>query len=221
MIPTSAPAAKRDAVLGYGGRVVDCAPSNAVRAAVSAEIVAETGGTMIHPFDHAEVIAGQGTCAAELIADAPDLDAIIGPVGGGGLIAGTCIVASSQAGPITVYGAEPEAADDARRSLKANALMAGADAPQTIADGLKASLGDLTWPIINAHLADIFTVSEAEIISAMRLIYERMKLVIEPSCAVAVAAVLANRDVFAGKRVGVIITGGNVDLDNLPWLERR
>ncbi len=219
VMPTGAPASKRAAVLGYGGRVVDCAPSNAARAAAADAALAETGGTLVHPFDDNHVIAGQGTCAAELVADVPDLDAIIAPVGGGGLIAGTCVAVSGRATPIAVYGAEPEAADDARRSLLTGARVAGDDAPQTIADGLKASLGDLNWPIISAHVADIFAVSETEIVAAMRQVYERMKLVIEPSCAVAVAAVVANPDAFAGKRVGIIITGGNVDLDRLPWRE--
>ena len=216
VMPRTAPQAKKDAVRGYGGRVVECEPSTSSREAVFAEIVAQTGAEFIHPYNDPRVIAGQATCARELIEQVDDLDAVIAPIGGGGMVSGTCLTLAGLAPHIAVYAAEPEQADDAHRSLKAGRIIAD-DAPVTVADGLKVPLKDLTWHFVRNHVADILTVSEAEIVAAMQLIWKRLKIVMEPSSAVALAAVLKNRPVFAGKRVGVIITGGNVDLDKLPW----
>ncbi|MEE7442629.1 beta-hydroxyaspartate dehydratase BhcB [Methylobacterium oryzae] len=216
VMPRTAPQAKKDAVRGYGGRVVECEPSTSSREAVFAEVVAETGAEFVHPYNDPRVIAGQATCARELIAQVPDLDSVIAPIGGGGMVSGTCLTLAGLAPNIAVYAAEPEQADDAHRSLKAGRIIAD-DAPVTVADGLKVPLKDLTWHFVRHHVADILTVSEAEIVAAMQLIWKRLKIVMEPSSAVALAAVLKNRPVFANKRVGVIITGGNVDLDALPW----
>lgn len=216
VMPRTAPQAKKDAVRGYGGRVVECEPSTSSREAVFAEVVAETGAEFVHPYNDPRVIAGQATCARELIAQVPDLDAVIAPIGGGGMVSGTCLTLAGLAPHIAVYAAEPEQADDAHRSLKAGRIIAD-DAPVTVADGLKVPLKDLTWHFVRHHVADILTVSEAEIVAAMQLIWKRLKIVMEPSSAVALAAVLKNRPVFPNKRVGVIITGGNVDLDALPW----
>ncbi|MGE8130486.1 beta-hydroxyaspartate dehydratase BhcB [Methylobacterium sp. NPDC080182] len=216
VMPRTAPQAKKDAVRGYGGRVVECEPSTSSREAVFAEVVAETGAEFVHPYNDPRVIAGQATCARELIAQVPDLDAVIAPIGGGGMVSGTCLTLAGLAPHIAVYAAEPEQADDAHRSLKAGRIIAD-DAPVTVADGLKVPLKDLTWHFVRHHVADILTVSEAEIVAAMQLIWKRLKIVMEPSSAVALAAVLKNRPVFANNRVGVIITGGNVDLDALPW----
>ncbi len=216
VMPRTAPQAKKDAVRGYGGRVVECEPSTSSREAVFAEVVAETGAEFVHPYNDPRVIAGQATCARELIEQVEDLDAVIAPIGGGGMVSGTCLTLAGLAPHIAVYAAEPEQADDAHRSLKAGHIIAD-DAPVTVADGLKVPLKDLTWHFVRHHVEDILTVSEAEIVAAMQLIWKRLKIVMEPSSAVALAAVLRNRPVFEGKRVGVIITGGNVDLDKLPW----
>ena len=216
VMPRTAPQAKKDAVRGYGGRVVECEPSTSSREAVFAEVVAQTGAEFVHPYNDPRVIAGQATCARELIEQVDDLDAVIAPIGGGGMVSGTCLTLAGLAPHIAVYAAEPEQADDAHRSLKAGRIIAD-DAPVTVADGLKVPLKDLTWHFVRHHVADILTVSEAEIVAAMQLIWKRLKIVMEPSSAVALAAVLKNRPVFANKRVGVIITGGNVDLDALPW----
>jgi threonine dehydratase len=216
VMPRTAPQAKKDAVRGYGGRVVECEPSTSSREAVFAQVVAETGAEFVHPYNDPRVIAGQATCARELIEQVEDLDAVIAPIGGGGMVSGTCLTLAALAPHIAVYAAEPEQADDAHRSLKAGHIIAD-DAPVTVADGLKVPLKDLTWHFVSRHVADILTVSEEEIVAAMQLIWKRLKIVMEPSSAVALAAVLKNRPVFAGRRVGVIITGGNVDLDKLPW----
>ncbi|WHQ72923.1 beta-hydroxyaspartate dehydratase BhcB [Methylorubrum extorquens] len=216
VMPHTAPQAKKDAVRGYGGRIVECEPSTSSREAVFAEVVAETGATFVHPYNDPRVIAGQGTCAKELIEQVDELDAVIAPIGGGGMVSGTCLTLSHIAPWIDIYAAEPEQADDACRSLKAGRIIAD-DAPTTVADGLKVPLKDLTWHFVRSHVADILTASEEEIVEAMRLIWKRMKIVMEPSSAVPLATILKNSDVFAGKRVGVIITGGNVDLDKLPW----
>ncbi len=217
VMPHTAPQAKKDAVRGYGGRVVECEPSTTSREAVFAEVVAETGAEFVHPYNDPRVIAGQGTCSRELIEQVNDLDAVIAPIGGGGMISGTCLTLSNLAPNVKIYAAEPEQADDAARSFKAGHIIAD-DAPVTVADGLKVPLKDLTWHFVSNHVADILTTSEGEIVDAMKLIWKRMKIVMEPSSAVPLAAILKNKETFAGKRVGVIITGGNVDLDALPWM---
>ena len=216
VMPRTAPQAKKDAVRAYGGRVVECEPSTSSREAVFAEVVAETGAEFVHPYNDARVIAGQATCSKELIEQVAELDAVIAPIGGGGMVSGTCLTLSNLAPDIEIYAAEPEQADDAARSLREGKIIAY-DAPQTIADGLKVPLKELTWHFVSRHVKDILTVSEDEIVAAMRLIWARMKIVMEPSSAVTLAAILKNPEIFAGKRVGVIITGGNVDLGKLPW----
>ncbi|PCD64026.1 beta-hydroxyaspartate dehydratase BhcB [Rhizobium phaseoli] len=217
VMPRSAPQAKKDAVRGYGGTVVECEPSTSSREAVFAEVVAKSGAEFVHPYNDARVIAGQATCSRELLEQVDNLDAVIAPIGGGGMVSGTCLTLSSLAPRVKVYAAEPEQADDAYRSFKAGHIIAD-DAPNTVADGLKVPLKELTWHFVKRNVADIVTASEEEIIEAMKLIWKRAKLVMEPSSAVPLAAILKNKSIFAGKRVGVIITGGNVDLDTLPWL---
>lgn len=218
VMPRTAPQAKKDAVIGYGGTITECEPSTSSREAVFAEVQARTGADFVHPYNDPRVIAGQATCSRELLEQAEGLDAVIAPIGGGGMISGTCLTISTIAPDVRIYAGEPEQADDAARSLKAGHIIAD-DAPDTVADGLKVPLKDLTWHFVSNHVSDILTVSEQEIVDAMRLIWARMKIVMEPSSAVPLAAILKNRDVFAGQRVGVIITGGNVDLDKLPWLK--
>ena len=216
VMPRTAPQAKKDAVRGYGGRVVECEPSTSSREAVFAEVLAETGAEFVHPYNDPRVIAGQATCSAELIEQVDGLDAVVAPIGGGGMISGTCLTLSALAPGIRIYAAEPEQADDAARSFRAGHIIAD-DAPDTVADGLKVPLKDLTWHFVKNHVSDVLTASETEIVEAMKLIWKRMKIVMEPSSAVPLATILKHPKTFAGKRVGVIVTGGNVDLDRLPW----
>lgn len=216
VMPRTAPQAKKDAVRGYGGVITECEPSTSSREAVFAEVQAETGAEFVHPYNDHRVIAGQGTCSKELNEQVEGLDAVVAPIGGGGMVSGTCLTLSNLAPAVKIFAAEPEQADDAARSFRAGHIIAD-DAPETVADGLKVPLKDLTWHFVSNHVTDVLTAGEQEIIDAMRLIWARMKIVMEPSSAVPLATILMNRDVFAGKRVGVIITGGNVDLDRLPW----
>lgn len=217
VMPRTAPQAKKDAVIGYGGTITECEPSTTSREEVFAEVHARTGADFVHPYNDPRVIAGQGTCSAELIEQVEGLDAVVAPIGGGGMISGTCLTLSNLASGVKIYAAEPEQADDAARSFRAGYIIAD-DAPQTVADGLKVPLKELTWHFVSSHVTDILTASEQEILDAMMLIWKRMKIVMEPSSAVPLAIILKNRQVFAGKRVGLIITGGNVDLDALPWM---
>lgn len=217
VMPRTAPQAKKDAVNSYGGRIVECEPSTRSREAVFADVVSKTGADFVHPYNDHRVIAGQGTCSRELIDQVHDLDAVVAPIGGGGMVSGTCLTLSSLAPDIKIYAAEPLQADDAARSFKAGYIIAD-DAPDTIADGLKVPLKELTWHFVSNYVTDILTASEQEIIDAMKLIWQRMKIVVEPSSAVPLAIILKHKDIFAGKRIGVIFTGGNVDLDLLPWL---
>ncbi|HGG04564.1 MAG TPA: pyridoxal-phosphate dependent enzyme [Aliiroseovarius sp.] len=217
VMPRTAPQAKKDAVIGYGGQITECEPSTSSREEVFAEVHARTGADFVHPYNDPRVIAGQGTCSAELLEQVDGLDAVVAPIGGGGMISGTCLTLSNRAPDVQIYAAEPEQADDAARSFRAGHIIAD-DAPVTVADGLKVPLKDLTWHFVSNHVTDILTASEQEIIDAMKLIWKRMKIVMEPSSAVPLATILKNKDAFAGKRVGVIITGGNVDLDALPWM---
>jgi threonine dehydratase/serine racemase len=218
VMPRVAPAVKRAAVEGYGGIVTLCEPTLEARERTAAEVVEKTGAVLIPPFDHPDVIAGQGTAALELLEDVPDLDAVVSPVGGGGLLSGCCVASRGINPDIRVFGAEPLGADDAARS-KAAGRFIPQTGPNTIADGLLTSLGQLTWPIIRDQVERIFTVTEDQIKSAMRLVWERMKLVIEPSGAVGVAVVLSDefRALSGVRRVGVVISGGNVSLDKLYW----
>ena len=216
-MPRTAPQAKKDAVRGYGGRVVECEPSTSSREAVFAEVVAASGAEFVHPYNDPRVIAGQATCSMELTEQVEGLDAVVAPIGGGGMISGTCLALSHLAPGVKIYAAEPKQADDAARSFKAGHIIAD-DAPETVADGLKVPLKELTWHFVQRHVSDILTAEEDEIVEAMKLIWKRMKLVVEPSSAVPLAVILKNRALFRGKRIGVIVTGGNVDLDKLPWM---
>jgi len=216
VMPRTAPQAKKDAVIAYGGRITECDPSTSSREETFARVQAETGGDFIHPYNDPRVIAGQATCSKEFLEQVEDLDILVAPIGGGGMISGTCLTVSSIATHVKVYAAEPEQADDAMRSFRAGRIIAD-DAPETIADGLKVPLKELTWHFVSNHVTDILTASEREIVDAMKLSWKRLRVVIEPSCAVPLAVILKNPDIFAGKRVGVIVTGGNVDLDRLPW----
>jgi len=219
VMPRTAPQAKKDAVRGYGGIITECEPSTSSREAVFAKVEAETGAEFVHPYNDPRVIAGQATCSAELIEQVEGLDAVVAPIGGGGMISGTCLTLSNLAPSVKIYAAEPLNADDAARSFRAGHIIAD-DAPDTVADGLKVPLKDLTWHFVQNHVTDILTATEDEIIDAMKLIWKRMKIVMEPSSAVPLATILKNKSTFAGKRVGIIITGGNVDLDSLPWMEK-
>ena len=214
--PRTVSAAKAANMTRYGAQLTLCEPTLEARTEAAARIVAETGARLVHPFDDYAVMAGQGTAALELLEEVPDLDAVICPVGGGGLLSGTAVAAHGLRPAIRVFGAEPLGADDARRSLRSGVLTRIAQ-PRSIADGLlAASLAPNTFALIRAHVEDIATVEEDGIIAAMRKVWEILKIVIEPSSAVPVAALLEGRLPLAGLRVGVILTGGNVDLDRLP-----
>ncbi len=219
VMPSTAPEVKKKAVAGYGAEITFCEPTLASREAAAAEVIRRTGATLIHPFDNFNIIAGQGTAALEILTDYPSADAIIAPVGGGGLLSGTAIAARHLLPGIKIYGAEPALADDAARSFHTGTLQPALP-PKTIADGLLTSLCERTFTIIRQNADDIFTVTEDQIIDAMRLVWERMKIIIEPSSAVPLAAVLANKSVFTGKTVAIIISGGNADLSKLPFGQR-
>ena len=216
VMPDNAPTVKKAAVAGYGGQITFCAPTLAAREATQAAVVAATGATVVHPYNDVRVIAGQGTATLELLEDVPDLDVILAPVGGGGLLSGTAIAATELSPNIRVIGVEPAGADDAYRSLAAGSIIPSLQ-PQTIADGLLTSLGDLTFPIIRDRVEQIVTVSEEAIVAAMIFIWERAKLIVEPSAAVPIAALWERRIDLSGLRVGVILSGGNVDLGRLLW----
>ena len=216
VMPENAPAVKKAAVAGYGGQITYCEPTLQARETTTAQIVKTTGAPVVHPYNNHNVIAGQGTATLELLEEIPGLDVVIAPVGGGGLLSGTAIAANGLAPRVRVLGAEPELADDAHRSLQAGHILPSEN-PQTIADGLLTSLGTLTFPIIKEYVEQIVTVSEAGILAAMKFIWERAKLVIEPSAAVPVALLRERKIDLGGLRVGVILSGGNLDLDKLPW----
>ena len=218
VMPRTAPQAKKDTVRRYGGVITECEPSTSSREATFAEVEARTGGDFVHPYNDPRVIAGQGTCAREVMEQTDGLDIMMAPIGGGGMISGTCLTLATLAPEVQVIAAEPEQADDAYRSFKAGHIIAD-DAPKTIADGLLVPLKDLTWHFVSNRVTDILTASDPEIIEAMKLTWKHLRVVMEPSSAVPLATILKNKDRFAGKRVGVIITGGNVDLDRLPWTE--
>jgi len=211
VMPESSPQVKVNAVKGYGAEVTICASNQAARESTLQGIVDKTGATFIHPYDNDEVITGQATCVKEIIEAMPDVDIVVTPVGGGGLLSGTCLGAHYFKPGLKVYAGEPEGAADAVLSIQSGKVEK-APFVNTIADGLLTTLSARTLEIIQAHVADIFLVSEDEIKAALRLVYERMKIIIEPSCAVPLAAVLKNPDLFKGKKVGIILTGGNVDL---------
>ena len=211
VMPESSPQVKVNAVKGYGAEVTICASNQAARESTLEAIVERTGATFIHPYDNDEVITGQATCVKEIIDAIPDVDIVVTPVGGGGLLSGTCLGAHYFKPGLKVYAGEPEGAADAVLSIQSGKVEK-APFVNTIADGLMTTLSERTLEIIKAHVTDIILVSEDEIKAALRLVYERMKIIIEPSCAVPLAAVLKNADLFKGKKVGIILTGGNVDL---------
>lgn len=216
VMPNNAPQVKKNAVAGYGGRITFCEPTLEARESTMERIRLDTGASVVHPYDNERVIAGQGTAALELLEDVPDLDVIIAPVGGGGLLSGTAIAAAETKKGIRVIAAEPEMADDAFRSMQAGMIIPSVN-PKTVADGLLTSLGMLTFPIIQERVEQIVTVSEAGIIEAMKFAWERAKIVIEPSAATAIAVLWEKKIDLDGLRVGVILSGGNVDLEKLPW----
>ena len=217
VMPSNAPKTKIESVRRNGGIIVFCEPTLVAREAACAKIIAETGARLVHPFDDYAVMAGQGTATLELLEQAPDLDLIIVPVGGGGLLCGTAVAAKGARPGIRVIAAEPAGADDAARSVAAGRLIPLEQAA-TIADGLRTSLSARTFPLIQQQVDGIVTVSEESIVAAMRRIWEVLKIIIEPSCAVPYAAIMEGKIDVSGKRVGIILTGGNVDLDALPWL---
>lgn len=214
VMPDNAPTVKKDAVASYGARIEFCDSNEEAREAAVRALQAQRPRELVHPFNDVRIVAGQGTAARELLEDYPDLQAVFAPVGGGGLLSGTAIAAKAHGA--TVYGAEPAAADDAARSLRAGKIIP-VDHPRTIADGLRTSLGPVTFAIIRRDVNDIVTVSERAIIRAMRLLWERLKLVVEPSGAVPLAVLLEHGVPSGVERVGVILSGGNVDLGRLPW----
>ena len=216
VMPSNAPEIKKKAVKGYGGEIIECVPTLEARETTLQEVVDRTGAVFIPPYDYMDVIEGQATCALEMWEEGVHFDTIMAPVGGGGLLSGTALTTKYISPNTKVIAGEPEGADDAYRSFNAKELipMVG---PKTIADGLLTSLGKINFEIILQYVDDILTVSDQEIIEAMRLIYERMKIVIEPSCAVPLAALLKNREKFKGQKIGIILSGGNVDLGKLPF----
>ena len=220
VMPESAPRVKVDAVAGYGAEIVFCAATLAAREAGLAAVVERTGAVFIPPYNDFRIMAGAGTAALELVTEIPGLDAVLAPVGGGGLLSGTAIATTGASSGTAVLAAEPAGADDAYRSLQAGHIIPSTD-PQTIADGLLTSLGTLTFPVIQELVQAIVTVDEPDIVTAMHMIWERMKIVIEPSAAVGLAALLARRDEIPGRRIGIILSGGNVDQTRLPWGQRK
>ncbi|MDO8929157.1 MAG: pyridoxal-phosphate dependent enzyme [Bacteroidota bacterium] len=216
VMPENAPEIKKKAVAGYGAQITFCEPTLAARESTLKKVAAETGATEIHPYNYFNVICGQGTAAKELIEETGQLDILMAPVGGGGLLSGTAISAKAMLPDVRVIAAEPAGADDAFRSFQSKTLQPSVN-PKTIADGLLTSLGSLTFPIIQNEVDQIVTVSEESIIAAMRMIWERMKIIIEPSSAVPLAAILENKVNVKGKKVGIILSGGNVDLGRLPF----
>lgn len=219
VMPNNAPVVKKNAVAEYGGQITFCEPTLDARETTLERIRRETGANVVHPYNDERVIAGQGTAAMELLEDLPELDAIIAPVGGGGLLSGTSIAGTELKPGIRVIAGEPELADDAYRSMQAGEIVPSLH-PKTIADGLLTSLGTLTYPIIRERVEQIVTVSEPGIVEAMKFIWERAKIVIEPSAAVAVAVLWEKKIDLSGLKVGVILSGGNVDLEKLPWIEK-
>jgi len=216
-MPSNAPAVKKAAVAGYGGQITFCEPTQEARERALGRVVHETGAKFIHPYDNWQVIAGQGTAAMELLEQQPNLDVVMAPVGGGGLLSSTALAVQALLPTCRVVAAEPEAADDAYRSLQEGRILPSIQ-PKTIADGLLTSLGEYTFPVIQSYVSQIVTVSEEAIVQAMRTVWERAKIVIEPSAAVPVGALLEKKVDLTGLRIGVILSGGNVDLDRLPWM---
>lgn len=216
VMPSNAPEVKKEAVRSYGGQITECEPLIEARQAEADKIVASTGASFLHPSNDLDVILGQGTAGMELLEEHPDLDFMLTPVGGGGLVAGCALAAHNFGSNCKTIGGEPFEADDAYRSLETGIIQKNESA-NTIADGLRTHLGDINFPIIQKHVDSIILVKEEEIIAAMKLIWERMKIIIEPSCAVPFAAVLREPDLFKNKKIGIVLSGGNVDLKKLPF----
>jgi len=216
VMPSNSAEVKKNAAIGYGAEVIFCEPTLKSREDTLKKVIAETGAIFIPPYDHPDIVAGQATAAKELMEEVVDLNVVMAPVGGGGLLSGTALACHYLSPKTVVIGGEPELADDAYQSVKKGKLMP-AKPPVTIADGLRTSLSPLTFEIIRNHVKEIVTVSEVEIVDAMRIIWERMKIIIEPSCAVPFAALLKRKADFKGQKVGIILTGGNVDLEDLPF----
>ena len=216
VMPNNTPKIKINNVERNGGEVVWCEPEQESRESVLKELIEKTGAVVVHPYNDERIMAGQGTCAKELLEDHPELDVIVSPVSGGGLLSGTLLSSKALKDKIQVFGAEPAEADDAYRSLKLGKIVPN-ETINTICDGLRAQIGGLTFPVISDLVDDIITVTEEEIIDSMRMIWERLKMIVEPSSSITLGAVLKNKDKFNGKKVGLIISGGNVDLDHLPW----
>ncbi|MEY2576829.1 MAG: hypothetical protein QOF80_2316, partial [Verrucomicrobiota bacterium] len=219
VMPSNSPKVKVRAVEGYGGRIVFCEPNQRAREEACARVIAETGATLIHPFENEDVMAGQGTIAIELLEDVPDLGFLLCPVGGGGVLCGTAVAAKSLRPEIRVIAVEPAGADDAAQSFRQHHLIYQ-EQKNTIADGLRTNLGAPNFELLQRYVDDIVTVSDEAIIAAMRGIWETMKIVVEPSGAVPYAAVVEGRVDLRGRRVGLVLTGGNVDLDALPWMTK-
>lgn len=216
VMPNNAPKAKQASVRRYGGNIIFCEPTLQSRESTAARVISETGAAFVHPYDNPQVIAGQGTAALELLEDVPSLDIILCPVGGGGLLSGTAVAAKGMKPGIRVVAAEPAGADDAYQSFISGSLKPIVQ-PNTIADGLRTSLSERTFAEVRRHVDDIVTVSEEAIVQAMRSIWEVLKIIVEPSAAVPYGAVIEKKLQVTGRRVGIILTGGNLDLDSLPW----
>ena len=216
VMPHNTPKIKVENVKRNGGEIVWCETSQESREGVLEDLVKKNGSEVIHPYNDERIIAGQGTCAKELIEDCPGLDIIVSPVSGGGLIGGTLIMVNEIEEKIEVYGAEPSEADDAFRSLVAGKIIPNKTI-NTICDGLRAQIGALNFPILKEFVSEIITITEEEVIDAMRMVWERMKLIVEPSCSITLAAVLKRKAQFSNRRIGLILSGGNVDLNRLPW----
>ena len=216
VMPNNTPKIKVNNVERNGGEVIWCEPEQSSRESVLADLVEQTGAIVVHPYNHERIVAGQGTCAKELMEDEPNLDMIVCPVSGGGLLSGTLLAAKGMKPEIMVYGAEPSEADDAYRSLQKGEIVAN-ETIDTICDGLRAQIGDVTFPIIQNYVDGIITVTETEIIEAMKMVWDRMKIIVEPSSVITLGALLKSKNKFSGKKVGLILSGGNVDLNQLPW----
>ena len=216
VMPTNTPKIKVNNVMRNGGEVVWCEPDQKFRESVLRDVVNETGATVVHPYNDERIMAGQGTCAKEMLEDIPTLDIIVSPVSGGGLLSGTLIASKNMKKSIEVFGAEPEEADDAFQSLKQGKIVPNKTI-NTVCDGLRAEIGSKTFPVIQDLVDGIETVSETDIVESLRMIWERMKIIVEPSCSISLAMVLKNSNLFKDKNVGLIMSGGNVDLNSLPW----
>tara|TARA_B100000212_G_scaffold157938_1_gene118581 strand:- start:7877 stop:8815 length:939 start_codon:yes stop_codon:yes gene_type:complete len=216
VMPHNTPLIKVNNVKRNGGEVVWCDPDQKYRESVLKEVVDKTGSTVIHPYNDERIMAGQGTCAKELLEDVPKLDAIVSPVSGGGLLSGSLIAAKTMSPSIKVYGAEPKEADDAYRSLKKGFIVANKTI-DTICDGLRAQIGTKTFPVIQELVDEIITIDEQEVVESLRMVWERLKIIVEPSCSITLALVLKRKALFEGQNVGLILSGGNVDLNELPW----